>query len=370
MDAITTPVASWHAPVPGAGKKTRDSVFVAEKLAAWCPRLIALPFAGLAGELSRYHGAAKLIVADSDPAVRVLWKIANEGRLAEAGEAARGRWRVMLKRWTDDEAVDLLATRPTKNVKTPERARVRAAWEYVRELEPRFAQEGADPSEFELAVWALTVGAGARNGLRRRNGSGGFNAPYDSSYDPTWLTGRLKSTETLAAADVWSRRRVVAIYDDWSKAYDAVERAVARKGPEFWQHVAILNDYPYGFERAAVYDGKWTYAARSSVSTRLRDFVRRGARSVAWIGEQDIETWCPLAPGVELFADGAWHGLIPARVRLAPAGEDVRAPRRDGLFEWRFRSAKTHMKSARTMKNGQHEPARKASGGWMGVSRP
>lgn len=345
----------WHPPAPGLGSKRRDAALVAERLAVWAPKLIVLPFAGLAGELSRCASGVRLVVADSDPAVRAVWKIANDGRLAEACAIARERWRVLVLRRAPGADAPLARLDKPRLVKTPEQARVWAAWNRLREMEPRFVQEGGDdPTGIEYAAWSVAVFAGAIGGRRRRNGDGRVNIPYGPSYAEGWLPERIAPDEKMRAADAWARGRVVDVLPDWHDSFDRVTMYASPSNlhaPRL-SAIAFLIDPPYGREAGSVYDATWDAAARDALVARTREVVAAGARAIVWCGEQDIDAWCPLVSGHESFS----------------AAEGRAVARWDDQFEFTWRATNVHMKSGGVRKVGV-EPDRKARGGWIGISR-
>lgn len=299
-------LARWHAS-PSTGSKLRDADLVAERLATWGVETIVLPFVGCGKELCAYDGSAKLIVADTDPAMRAYWRCANEGGLERAAVKARAAWDSALTLELDDRG-DF----------------VQRAWKRLCAVERVAIDRGLH------AAWALATMAGARNGGRRRNKKGEYNWPYapksNGVRDPEWLTRRIPSAEKLRAADAWARDRIVAVLDDFEEAFRlaAIEPAPKR--------AAYLVDPPYGHEKEALYDGTWTNEKRDRLVALVAGAASRGARLIVWCGVEDIDVF-----------------------RVVP-------------LDWRFRPAKTHMKSGGERKGGAVEENRSAGGGWMGIS--
>jgi len=300
---------SYHAP-PSTGSKLRDSAFVADRLREWSTTTAALPFAGLGRELERYEGAARLVVADSDPAVRAYWQAVNEGGTTRAADHALALWAHLL------------------HVCNGEPDEVQKAWKLLSRSEPP-----SDAPLLERARWAIATFAGARNGGRRRNKKGQYNWPYaPKSYgvrDLNWLPSRIPSAEKLHETDAWGAGRIEAVLDSWEEAFAHIEDR-CEQVETIWERVAFLTDPPYGEERGQLYDGSWTDAARDCLIERTRSVIARGAHAIVWCGVHDIAAW-----------ERGCSGLT-----------------------WSFRAAATHMKSA----SGENKGA-KASGGYIGVSR-
>lgn len=298
----------WFAP-PSTGSKLRDAPLVAEKLTEWGTKLAVLPFAGLGKELSAYDGAAKLIVADNDPAVRAYWRATNEGGLEAVGELTKFMWTFELSR------------------------EVQAGGDCVqRAWKALCAYEGQNDTTY--AAWAMAVFAGARNGGRRRNKKGEYNWPYapksNGVRDPNWLLSRIPSREKMQAADTWCKERVIGVLDDFTEAF---RLAACEPNP---RDSAYLIDPPYGHEKFHLYDGTWTTEKRNELVRLTHQVVAVGAKAIVWCDADDLEVFRPAT---------------------------------DDFMTWTFRPAKTHMKSGGLRAGGEVEVNRSAAGGWMGVSR-
>lgn len=328
---------TWRCPAPGLGSKKRDAQLVADKLAEWKPELIVLPFAGLGGELVKYEGGAKLIVADNDPAVRAVWIAANKGLLEQAGRRAARGWKATMESMPALTAADWMRRMedrwgrrdPAKRLPLPTTAIVAAAWDQLRKGEKK-----AESSPISYAAWALAYMAGSIGGRRRRNGKGVVNIPYPQPYDPDWLPRRIAKPERLREADAFAKGRVLAVPYDWRHAFSATEKVMSD-----YSEVVLLVDPPYGHEDKRVYGGDWTEEQRDELAKTVRHWVKQGAHAVSWCGKNDI---------------GAWK---PTRHEF------------DDIFEWNWRPAKTHMKQGGARKDGKVEKNRSAEGGWLGVSR-
>lgn len=405
--------------LPSLGSKERDSKDVfAPLVAARKPKLIALACAGLGKELCAVPpGDFKLVVADSDPAIRAWWAAANAGLLEAAGEQARMLW------WACREE--------TLDHPDP----VLAAWEFLRERQAE--HEALDVIEY--AAWAMCIFAGSHGGKRRLNRKTGqcniSTVPKSKrpdivaagGRDPEWLTSRLLSRERLAATDAWMAGRLAAPpFASFDELFDWLGA-----GPLMWGHdvhgaggpcalsaatctcgglcnchnaerVLLAVDPPYGSQKFEVYDGLWTIEKRDRLARLTLEAVAAGAGAAVWCDDDDARD-AFFAPEVRLgdaarigtdpkdwqivdVADGRIRitreealpagvpalieatGGRPARVNATVGFGDV-VEFRTATMTWRRRDTNVHMKSGGLRKDGTVEPDRKGAGGWIGVSR-
>ena len=302
---------TWHPGAPGVGSKLRDAQLVADRLTEWNTKIVGGPLIGLGKEYSLYTGNAKFVVADSDPAVRSLWRTADEGRLEVEAEYAKRLWSELLKYYSI--ADDLVGE----------------AWKHLRFIEKDAIETGRH------TAWALCIFAGAIGARRRRNGSGVVNTPYapksqkfGGRRDPNWLPSRIASAEKLRASDQWAKGRLAhEPFDDWRNVFDYL--ADVQVDP---CGIALVVDPPYGHEKGQLYDGKWTNTDRDELVERISRFTEVGVRCIAWCGCEEIDVWKTI------------FGM-----------------------EWSYRKANTHMKSGGVRKDGI-EPNRNAGGGYIGIT--
>lgn len=324
----------YHAP-PSLGSKARDSAEFCQKLTVWKPKLIALMFAGLGKELVEYSGDAKLLICDSDPAIRAWWRCANAGRIAEAGAYAHALW---------DDTISGCD------------GNVSAAWSALRKAEAGFSQDVVT-----AAAHAICMFAGARLAIRRRNSKGFFNMPMPPNPTAEFLHERIPSAEKLAETDTFSKGRVLAIASEFERAFDWLATAAsAWVEPE---EIGLSEDPPYGFRAAECFDGNWSNARRDILIERTREAQDRGSKVFAWCGIFDLDAWAP--PNASTLV------LDPRDDSWQEYGETTCMPdwpRRYAGLEWKYRRAGTNMKMPHLKKDGTMEPARKASGGYLGFS--
>jgi len=304
----------WAAP-PSLGGKERDKSEVAEHFTRWRPRLICAPLAGFAKEWCAlpYDAAQRIIVGDSDPAIRAYWRGAHEGQLVVSAEQARAAWPLTM------------SCARACGFNDP----VQEAWKLLSQSETAAAESGC------YAAWTIAVCSGGRTGGRRRSKKiGVWNWPYaprsgpNKIRDPGWLTKRILSAERFEAADAWARGRIWRVVDDWRAALDAVGEWVEETDVE-WSDVALSVDQPYGKCETQLYDMKWNHQQRDALAAHVLELVSRGCRAVVWCGVNDVELWRKVDP--------------------------------DARIRWRFRPARTTMKSgAGGTKNSE--------GGFMGIS--
>lgn len=311
--------ALWTPPFPRIGGKRRDAICVAALLDAWKPATIVVPLAGLAGELSAWTGDANLVVADADPALYVIWRVARSGRTASCAQHARWLWNTALHDhadWPLDMTLSAIARKHGQG-------RVARAWRSIRDREHEHVL-GLWPSpncDESHAAHAILLGAGAQRGGWRRGTTGEFDRPYAPDYDPEFASGRIIGDEAAQAADAWALRRTIVVRDDWRKCFASdIARGVT----------AYLIDPPQ------VYDGSWNSAQRDALIEETRTALAVPSRyAVVWCGVDDID---------------AWRTALPRLV-------------------WGRREAATCVKAARVRDDGRPEAARKSADGWIGLSR-
>lgn len=329
--------------VPGLGSKLRDAKSVNALWNETRPDTVVALTAGLFREaeapaLNAYGGIRRLVVCDNDPVIRAYWSAFACGGMPNAVTKANELWAELLA-GVPDAALD--AVRASRHYRKaadaaarqerflhPDAVRTWAAWNRLRDIEERCMRtlETAAP-------YALCVMAGAIGGRRRRNAkSGAISIPYAPTYDPAWLTSRIKPLKIAAATQAWADQIEIVVLDSIQRAFETVQI-------ERGKRAAITFDPPYGVEEAATYSADWTRAklvyAIEGIDLRLSHVV---AASI-WCGPDDIDEWAPGQTG------------------------DMR---HRGNVVFRFRGAKTHMKSAHKKKDGTVAPARQAAGGWFG----
>lgn len=345
--AVPPPPPLWHAPTPTIGGKSRDRKIVAAALAEWRPDRIVVPLVHWAGELSAHVWCdewQRLAVADADPAVRAVWSVANDGRLAYAESVARARWLDLLAEHVHKPPDSVL----TRGEKASGLGRVSGPWCTLRRMEhelfTRSAVGALSASEvLEHAALAIAIGAGANQGGWRRNTKGACNFPYSPSYDPEFLSKRIAD---LADAARWAKGRIDEILPDWKDAITSVRVALDRG-----KRVALTVDPPYGEERGEVYGRGWSTGDTYALAGSVKAAVAMGAHAIVWCGPMDVDAWLGLS-GIAEFSAQACGGVVHAA----------------GLV-WRRRETRTLIKAKRCDADGAVvEQARYGTGGLLGMT--
>lgn len=337
----------WHAPTPTIGGKSRDRHIVAAALAEWRVDRIVVPLARWAGELSAHVWCdewQRLTVADTDPAVRAVWAVANDGRLTHAEAWARARWTALLAEHAHKPPDSTL----TRREKSCGLGRVSGPWCALRRAEHELFTRAIAGSlntldVLEHAALAIAIGAGANQGGWRRNTKGACNFPFSPSYDADFLPRRIAN---LTGAARWATGRIDEIAIDWTAALVSACALVDRR-----RRIALTIDPPYGEERGEVYGRGWSTDDTRALARSVKALVADGAHAIVWCGPDAVETWLGLCSVAEFDARAS--------------GGVVRAA---GLI-WRRRETKTLIKAERRDADGNVvEQARYGTGGLIGMT--
>lgn len=252
----------WTPPTYRMGGKRHYAERVATFLTERRADLIVVPFAGFAGELAAYDGAADLVVAERDPGVREFWCVAR-GECSETIESSIAAARLF---WHQ-----------TRHSEEPAQRWYRT----LREIE-----------HSAPAAWrTIALAAGAISGIWRRNRKGMVNVICPPQWTGNDIAARIIDDERARAAQRWCDARKITVLDD---AHDAIAVAAAQAGQ---RSVVLLVDPPFGAEQKAVLGG-WTTSDTARLIAALADARKAGCGLMAWAAHDDIALWERGLPGM------------------------------------------------------------------------
>lgn len=248
----------------------------------------------------------RLIICESDPALRVAWEAARSTRGEELSHEvveALCLWRDRFCRYNDNAA---------------------QAFGELCSLEDEWTDE--------YAWWALAAAAGCRDGRWARDASGRLASPYHASGDPGEVERRLfpappraeRPGDYLRALSVVLAEREAKSASPWQQAELEAHAAVQRKvldGTLMWRSRA---EAAQAFAQAhvesiyATVAEAWDHAGRvrgvlalldgvtdADLIEDVQDSVRLGlAHVVAWASDETIDLWAPISNGTEIVAEG------------------------------------------------------------------